>query len=133
MVDGTGTLKSGVATLADGTKSLYDGTVTLADGTKTLADGAKELYDGMETFKKDGIDKVINLYEDNVPELINRLKALEDLAKNAGSFSGATSTTECSTKFIFKGQEIKVKDDTSSDDTASSETTEDVSSESSAD
>lgn len=53
-----------------------------------LHDGAEELHDGMKEFKEDGIDKLCNLYWDNVPELIHKLQALQKLGQDYESFSG---------------------------------------------
>ena len=78
-----------------------------------LQDGAKELSDGMKEFQEDGIKKIVDLYQDNIPTLIDRLKALRDLGQDYGSFSGLPKDADGKVKFLIRTDGITAKDDDS--------------------
>lgn len=54
----------------DGMYSLKSGVSEFSDGTKKLESGSKELKEGMEKFKKEGVDKISHVYNDDVKELM---------------------------------------------------------------
>lgn len=99
-------LKSGTAQLSQGAVSLYDGTEELADGVKQLHDGAAELQDGMLEFQEEGIEKLTGLYWDNIPALMDRLRALQSLGQDYRNFSGLAKGAEGSVKFLFRSEAI---------------------------
>lgn len=99
---GTGSLVSGITSLYDGTGALYDGTGELDDGVEKLLDGAEELHDGMEEFREEGIEKLVNLYRDNIPLLIHRLEALQELGQGYNSFAGVPEGTDGSVRFVIR-------------------------------
>lgn len=102
LYSGAGTLVSGIGTLREGTGSLREGTVELDDGAKKLQDGAKELRDGMQEYREDGIDRLLDLYWDNVPKLIERLTALQELGRTHSSFSGAPEGVDSSVRYVIR-------------------------------
>lgn len=103
---GSMTLKNGTSQLSQGAVSLYDGTGELADGVGQLHDGAEELRDGMLEFQKEGIEKLTALYRDNIPALIERLRALQSLGQDYQSFSGMAKGAEGNVKFLFRSESI---------------------------
>lgn len=125
LADGANTLDSSVGTLADGAYTLYDGTGTLLSGMSSLKSGvgeltsgagklesgAKDLKDGMDEFKKEGIDKISDLYNDDVKELVDRFKKLVDISKDYNSFTGIGNDMDGSVKFIFTIDGIKNSDE----------------------
>ena len=106
LAQGIGQAAAGSASLKAGSKTLYDGTESLAEGAAALQTGAETLRDGMEEFQADGIEKLCNLYRDNIPALIDRLTALRDLAKDYGSFSGMPDGAEGHVKFLIRTEGI---------------------------
>lgn len=106
LAQGIGQAAAGSASLKAGAKTLYDGTESLAEGAAALQSGAETLRDGMEEFQADGIEKLCNLYRDNIPALIDRLTALRDLAKDYGSFSGVPDGAEGHVKFLIRTEGI---------------------------
>ena len=106
LAQGIGQAAAGSASLKAGAKTLYDGTESLAEGAAALQSGAETLRDGMEEFQADGIEKLCNLYRDNIPALIDRLTALRDLAKDYGSFSGMPDGAEGHVKFLIRTEGI---------------------------
>jgi putative membrane protein len=75
-----------------------------------LRDGAQELADGMAEFQEEGIDKLCDLYWDNIPLLVERLQALQKLGQDYSSYSGLATGTEGSVKFLFRSEAIKNED-----------------------
>jgi X-X-X-Leu-X-X-Gly heptad repeat protein len=103
IAEGTGQLKTSSKTLASSIKKLDEGAKTLNSGTKTAANGAKKLSKGaktldngmgqmttgiatlkngavtlnkgMLTFRKDGIEKLVNTINDDAKEILDRADA----------------------------------------------------------
>lgn len=104
---GTIDLKAGTRKLADGTSQFKDGTAELYDGTLTLSDGSKELMEGMFKFKEEGIDKLTDLFGDNVENALDTLSAIMDAGSEYNTFAGAESDINSSVKFIYKTDAVK--------------------------
>ena len=99
----------------------YDGTVQLLDGTGSLDDGAQELLDGLNKYNKEGIQKLTELFGDNVQDVLDRLQAVTEAGDDyteAGddynSFSGALPVQSGddknggnAVKFIYRTDSIK--------------------------
>ena len=86
--DGALALSSGSEELKNGTGTLAEGADKLTSGVKELLEGAKELMNGMRTFDEEGIQKLSSLVEDDAKELIDRVKALQELSTEYTSFDG---------------------------------------------
>ena len=71
------------ATLSDG--QLKDGSSQLSSGVKKLESGAKTLKDGMAKYKDEGIGKLLDIYNNDLKGLIDRLDALKTAAASASS------------------------------------------------
>ena len=91
--------------------SLKSGVGELTSGAGKLESGAKDLKDGMDEFKKEGIDKISDLYNDDVKELVDRFKKLVDISKDYNSFTGIGNDMDGSVKFIFTIDGIKNSDE----------------------
>lgn len=111
--EGAGSLKDGTGDLFDGTKELFDGTGTLKDGTGELfdgtvdlRDGAKELMDGMKELDEEGIQKLSDLFQDDMQKYADRMRGMLRAAKDYDSFAGSSKDMENSVKFILKTAEI---------------------------
>ena len=112
--EGTGQLLKGAGDLYDGTKKLKDGTVSLKDGGNELKKGVSELQtgalklkDGTVEFNDQGIKKLVELLDEDLPELTGRLEGTLDAAMAYKSFSGISEQMDGSVKFIYKTDAIK--------------------------
>lgn len=112
--DGVGDLKNGTAELKAGAAKLYSGVLTLQDGMPTLIsgvtelrDGAMALSDGMKQFNEEGIQKLINLVDEDLDGVVVRLKATVDVSKNYTNFAGISNGMDGQVKFIYRTDEIK--------------------------
>lgn len=113
LADGTADLANGaeemsgyLGQLSDGTGALSQGTGTLIDGIGQLLDGADDLATGMAKFDKEGIQKLTNLMDSDLTGIVDRVKALQDYAKEYSSYGGNVEDMDCSTKFIYKTDSI---------------------------
>lgn len=117
---GTGALKDGASQLSTGAKALSAGASQLADGTAQLStaapalidgigqlyDGASQLSDGMKQFKEEGVDKILQAYNDDLKPLSERLKAIAKVGKGYKTYSGVGADTDSEVSFIFKTEGI---------------------------
>lgn len=104
---GAKTLKDGTNELQDGTEQFVDGTAQLYDGTISLNDGTKDLMEGMFQFKEEGVDKLTDLFGENVTSVIDRLQAIMDAGHDYSIFSDSQSDASSSVKFIYKTEPVK--------------------------
>lgn len=102
LVSNTKELASAGSKLADGGNSLLDATNQLADGIGELKDGSGELKDGIQTLKEDGVDKITDLVDGDLKNLVERFKAVVDQSKSYKNFSGIGDDMDGSVKFIIK-------------------------------
>ena len=105
--DGAQDLDDGAGDLNDGMLDLDDGAGELDDGVGELLDGAGELHDGMIEFNDEGIQKLIDLFGDNVTDMLDRLDAIQKTGSRYQTFSGKSDDMNGSVKFILKTGEIK--------------------------
>ncbi|MGN1480909.1 hypothetical protein [Porcipelethomonas sp.] len=124
LADGADTLNASVAALESGAFALYDGSGSLLNGMSSLKDGvselsdgagqlesgSKELKEGMAEFKKDGIDKIADMYNGDIKDLIDRFKDLNKISREYNSFSGIGNDMDGSVKFIFTIDGIQNKE-----------------------
>ena len=116
VADATKQISKGVASLADGAgkldsgaKELNSGTGELAKGAKQLYEGTGDLYDGMLTFDEEGIQKLTNLFDDELQPLLDRLSAMKDAGADYNNFSGLADGKSGSVKFIVKTAPVKTE------------------------
>lgn len=107
------TLADGVQQLADGSSQLKDGTSQLKDGGKDLdsgvdelLDGANELKDGMEEFDEEAIQKLVDFAEDDLQDMIDRLKDIRDAGDAYQLYSSGNENTNGNVKFIIETASI---------------------------
>lgn len=99
-------LQAGAATLEAGIKALMAGGDKLVGGVSQLNDGAKTLSEGMNRFNKEGVQKIVELFNGRLGELSARLKAMSDMAKSYDNFAGKTEGTKSNVKFVYKTSSI---------------------------
>lgn len=104
--DGTAQLRAGAAQLYNGVLQLQDGTPALVNGVTQLKDGAMQLSEGLQQFNRDGIQKLVNLLQNDVGDLSARVQATIDVSKDYRSFAGISDDAEGQVKFIYRTDEI---------------------------
>ena len=103
---GTAQLRAGAAQLYNGVLQLQDGTPALVSGVTHLKDGAMQLSEGLQQFNRDGIQKLVNLLQNDVGDLSARVQATIDVSKDYRSFAGISDDAEGQVKFIYRTDEI---------------------------
>lgn len=104
--DGTAQLRAGAAQLYNSVLQLQDGTPALVSGVTQLKDGAMQLSEGLQQFSRDGIQKLVNLLQNDVGDLSARVQATIDVSKDYRSFAGISDDAEGQVKFIYRTDEI---------------------------
>lgn len=104
---GAAALTGGAKRLLNGTGALSSGTVQLLDGVSKLSDGADTLKEGMDAFQEQGIQKLADVFGDDFESLKNKLKGMQELAKEYDSYSGISDEMEGEVKFVMETEEIK--------------------------
>lgn len=97
-----GTLTTALNKLVGGTGQLRKGADEMADGVDKLDDGSKKLADGMSKMYKDGIKKIVDLYNDDLKGTLDSADALMDAGKGYKTFTRLPSGMDGSVKFIYK-------------------------------
>ena len=104
--DGTAQLRAGAAQLYDGVLQLQNGTPALVSGVTQLKDGSMQLSEGLQQFNRDGIQKLVDLLQNDVGDLSARVQATIDVSKDYRSFSGVSDDADGQVKFIYRTDEI---------------------------
>ena len=105
--DGTAALKAGAAKLYSGVLTLQDGMPALLSGITELRDGAMALSEGLEQFNEEGLQRLVNLIDEDLDGVVARLKATVDVSKHYTNFSGIGDGMDGQVKFIYRTDEIK--------------------------
>ncbi len=116
LVSGVSQLASGANTLVEnnekltnGAGDLADGAGKIADGVKKLDDGAGDLYDGMVTFNEEGISKLVEAFDGDATDLLDRIDAVVQAGKDYTTFTGLAKEQVGSVKFIIKTDTVKAE------------------------
>lgn len=114
LASGTGSLSEGASSLANGadqvnsgTSELKTGVSKLLDGVSELANGTGDLKEGVIKYNEEGIQKLAKIVNEDLETYYDRLKALQDYAKEYTSYAGCEDDVECSVKFIYKTDSIE--------------------------
>ena len=108
--DGMSKLDAGAGELNKASDELVKGAGTLGDGTGALFSGAKKLRDGFTEFREKAIDKLINLYNDDIKDLVDRVQEIMDAGKEYKSFSGIDNSMGGEVKFIIETEAVKAEE-----------------------
>lgn len=109
LASGAGQLKDGAVSLKDGVGTLKNGVDTLADGASQVADGAGTLNESLVSLNNDAIKKMVNAYNGDVKDSVERLQAAMEAATEYDSFGGKSDNTAGVTKFIIKTAAISAE------------------------
>ena len=95
-------LVSGMNQLVYGTGQLATGASQLADGAKAAAEGSDKLAEGMRTYSDSAISEIIDVIDNKVVNLVDRLDVLKQAARDYDNFSGKTPGTPSSVRFVIE-------------------------------
>lgn len=98
---GASQLDSGAGTLVSGLNTLTKGSSALIDGVKKLDAGAVALNGGMIKFNKEGIEKLVSVFDGDIDGLLDKVNTILDSSKNYKNFSGISEDMDGEVKFIF--------------------------------
>lgn len=116
---GTGTLKAGICDADAGAVKLQDGATALSDGIGTLQSGSGQLIDGVQQldngaatlnkgmieFNETGIEKLVNVFNQDIGGMLGKLTEVMNVSKDYKNFSGISEDMNGSVKFIFTTKE----------------------------
>ena len=113
LIGGINELKAGVGPLSAGAEELSGGIHTINGKMPELLEGITALRDGSETLKKgldqlmeEGIQKIADLAEEDLDDLVARLSACIKAGSSYDTFSGKAPGAEGTVKFIYKTDSI---------------------------
>ena len=112
LASGLSTLNKSVPALVAGITALQEGSEQLSEGMGKAADGTKKLSEGIQKLNDEGIQKIIDAYNENLAGLSDRLKATVDAGKDYDTFTGKSDDMKGSVKFIYETDAIELPDDT---------------------
>lgn len=108
------TVKKGVRSLNKGSKSLEKASDKLVSGVDKLTTassklnkGGKDLSKGASEFNREGIEKLNDIYEDDVRGFLDRMKAIGQAGRAYKSFSGVTNGMDGEVKFVIETESIE--------------------------
>lgn len=95
-------LATGAQQLANGMEALQNKSDTLIDGVDRLDRGSYKLSKGMSTLYKDGIKKIVDLYNDDLKGTLDSADAMIDAGKGYKTFTKLPAGMDGNVKFIYK-------------------------------
>ena len=105
--EGVSTLDQGSARLKAGSAELSTGSASVKDGIGQLHDGADQLHSGLIKLDEQGIQKLADLTEGDLKDLISRVKAILSDDASYSSFTGAAGDMSTTTKFVIETAAIE--------------------------
>lgn len=100
----------GSAQLESGTTALNTAGAQLFTGYSALVQGGSALSSGVDTFDKEGIQKIADLAGDDLINTINRFKAVKEADGRYTNYSGIKEGQKGEVKFIVETKELKAKE-----------------------
>lgn len=99
---GEDALATGAQALANGMESLQNKSGTLINGVDQLDKGSLELSKGMSKLYKEGIKKIVDMYNDDLKGTIDNVDGMLDAGKGYKTFTKLPSGMDGNVKFIYK-------------------------------
>ena len=96
------TLVGGATALANGMEQLNSNTGTLISGIQALTDGSSEMADGMEKLYREGIKKIVDLYNGDLKDIVGKVDDLLNSGKEYQTFTKLGDDMTGTVKFIIK-------------------------------
>ncbi len=107
LAKGADTLVANNEKLKKGASDLSEGAGKIADGVNELDDGAGELHEGVVKFNEEGISKLVDAFNGDAKELLERIDAVVQAGDNYNTFTGLAKDQIGSVKFIIKTDAVK--------------------------
>lgn len=104
---GVGKLYEGAQDLNEGVGELKDAGTDLKDGYSELHDGMGSLEDGVREFDEEGIQKLTDLADEELRDVVNRFRAVQEADGRYINFGGILPGKTGSVRFIIETEEIK--------------------------
>lgn len=102
LAQGEEQLASGARQLADGMQKLENKSTTLSNGVTQLNSGSLKLSNGMSKLYKDGIEKIVDLYNDDLKGNVDSIRDMIDAGQEYQTFTELADGMDGSVKFIYK-------------------------------
>ena len=102
LVSGQKQIADGANGLADGMNALEDKTYQLSDGVTRLNSGSIKLRDGMSKMYREGIRKIVDLYNNDLKGSIDDLQDTIDAGQEYKTFTRLPEGMDGKVKFIYK-------------------------------
>lgn len=100
----------GAVQLGNGISALNTAGTQLFTGYSALVQGGSALSSGIDTFDKEGIQKLADLAGDDLVNTMNRFKAVKEADGRYTNYSGIKEGQKGEVKFIIETKELKEKD-----------------------
>ncbi len=95
-------LSAGASELAAGMNQLYSKSGLLISGIGQLDAGSKKLNDGMSQFYKEGIGKIVSMYNDKLKGTVNNVGEMVAVGKAYNTFTQVPDGMDGTVKFIYR-------------------------------
>ena len=109
LAEGTARLFAGSRSLHAGLKTMQSGGKALKDGVRKLTDGAMQLSDGCRQFYEEGIQKLVDVMNGDLGNVVERLKACADASKAYCNFSGIADGMDGNVRFLYRTDSIEAE------------------------
>lgn len=100
-------LQKGGKSLNKATAKLVNGVIKLEKASTALDEGADKLSTNLDKFNDEGIEKLNNVYEEDVKEMMDRLDAVLSAGKDYKSYSGIGKKMDGEVKFIIETEAVE--------------------------
>lgn len=105
--EGVGALSEGVSQLDEGAKKLDSAGDELTKGYDSLKEGTRKLHEGFEEFDKEGIRELTKMADEDLKDLLTRIRTLKAADGSYDNFSGLAEGKTSEVRFIIETGEIK--------------------------
>lgn len=95
-------LLEGIGSLSNGMNTLTENLPSLTDGVQQLLDGANELKDGLNTFDEEGVSKLVSLVEDDLADMLDRVKAALNAANAYTTYTSLGENMIGRVRFVWR-------------------------------
>ena len=95
-------LLEGIGSLSNGMNTLTENLPSLTDGVQQMLDGANELKDGLNTFDEEGVSKLVSLVEDDLADMLDRVKAALNAANAYTTYTSLGENMTGRVRFVWR-------------------------------
>jgi putative membrane protein len=121
LIYGSNSITNGLGSLSKASLTAANGAAKLATNLHTAESGSEELSNGLQQFDNQAVKKLLNIYNDDLKDLGDRVDAVVTAGKDYTNYSGISKDMDGQVRFIIEMDGINDSDDEgSSDDSADS-------------